>query len=1046
MPLTPTDGSGTYWVDGLPILVVRRATEGSSLVGTWLDGLPFVTNDDVPSSTGTVAFGAPAFASNGTVVAPAITGSGAVSIPALAVAVNGAAWNAIGPATVAIPAHTSSGLGSTLPISAFKAPAPAFAASGEVGAPANVTFGVPAIEGSVGVIGPSTIVINPPLVEGVALTFDPPGVEFGAPSIDAVGDIGSSHGVLTSVSSMTAYGQEGHWPESTTLRATVEDDSWGGALTYEWTQISGPAIATIVSPTSQNSQVIFEEIAGVYVFQLEVSREDGLVGTSLVRVRIITAAVPALAGIPEDPGIVTLEVNGVLRAATIDTTRIADGVDQVSNCLCTLFDGVADVSLVQIGDEVVLSRYGERLFGGLCRAFTVIEREGYPVYSVSLIGYAWHLGRTQVTKTYVNWPIMAIVADLLSMSVGGITFTPNISISTPQVPAPAAIPPKTLAEVVAMLQASHDANTLYTAFGSRIGYADAVTLQGMASVPTTKSALEAVIGVGDLRNLMGNPVVGGPVAVTGISIKFVDKPIDECLTELTNYGRGLHWRVDPYKKLHFAALETDEDPEPITIYHPKVKDLSVTHSMGKSANRVKIYYTEPSVTAADEAVSQGTVMGPIEIGATNIQVSSLDGWSQIGGTFVLNGMQVSYGGTWVRRSDSVFDRVSFGRVKTEQKEGGSLGNALAEKPATEGGGGYAPIPDDEIRSFSPAGFYNPRGYWLSLSTPDGETPLMQYFSNGGTLRTGQQYPVTRGVAGPTGYGHVSYGISGSTQFMPINEGSIEITLGAIKYQNLPPQTDDEPVPRKDRCSPPEETTVEDRQATTWARITAVNIYRDSRQERSRPADVGKYVFLVGSLSPRGGKFVDGTPKWDMSPVVEPPYDRFGPASTSHTAKPCSDGSYPWDPPSTFWLVGVIGVTSKVAQPQPEISKTFVIINDVAAQYALAARLGVGDTGVIEATFDVGTKSRADATALGQEYLLNARAIDTQVSCTVQDNKAKPGSVLDMLMPAPYGAASLKIRSTDIQGFELGVRHDQQITAATDLVTMNDLLKGIGGGK
>lgn len=59
-----------------------------------------------------------------------------------------------------------------------------------------------------------------------------------------------------------------------------------------------------------------------------------------------------------------------------------------------------------------------------------------------------------------------------------------------------------LATVVAALEASRAAGTLYTLYGSRIGYGDALALQGMGSVPSDYDSLAAVIGYSDLDALL----------------------------------------------------------------------------------------------------------------------------------------------------------------------------------------------------------------------------------------------------------------------------------------------------------------------------------------------------------------------------------------------------------------------------------------------------------------------------------------------------------------------------------------------------------------
>ncbi len=72
--------------------------------------------------------------------------------------------------------------------------------------------------------------------------------------------------------------------------------------------------------------------------------------------------------------------------------------------------------------------------------------------------------------------------------------------------------PTDLATVVAALQASVTAGTVYQDYGSRIGYADALVLQAMGTVPSTYAALAAVIGFQDLDALLNETaVVGGAV-------------------------------------------------------------------------------------------------------------------------------------------------------------------------------------------------------------------------------------------------------------------------------------------------------------------------------------------------------------------------------------------------------------------------------------------------------------------------------------------------------------------------------------------------------
>ena len=72
------------------------------------------------------------------------------------------------------------------------------------------------------------------------------------------------------------------WPaKATTLSGTATDD---GALSYAWTQVSGPATATIANPTALSTGVTFPA-RGQYVFQLAAS-DGSLTGTATTWVNI----------------------------------------------------------------------------------------------------------------------------------------------------------------------------------------------------------------------------------------------------------------------------------------------------------------------------------------------------------------------------------------------------------------------------------------------------------------------------------------------------------------------------------------------------------------------------------------------------------------------------------------------------------------------------------------------------------------------------------------------------------------------------------------
>ncbi len=83
------------------------------------------------------------------------------------------------------------------------------------------------------------------------------------------------------------------WPANrTTLAAAARDDGQPGALTYAWTQVSGPATATFTTPSAALTDVSFPQ-TGTYIFRVTVS--DGAVtASSDVSVSVTTNTAPTV--------------------------------------------------------------------------------------------------------------------------------------------------------------------------------------------------------------------------------------------------------------------------------------------------------------------------------------------------------------------------------------------------------------------------------------------------------------------------------------------------------------------------------------------------------------------------------------------------------------------------------------------------------------------------------------------------------------------------------------------------------------------------------
>ncbi len=116
-----------------------------------------------------------------------------------------------------------------------------------------------------------------------------------------------------------------------------------------------------------------------------------------------------------------------------------------------------------------------------------------------------------------------------------------VTVGTVQINATVGTPTGTdLAAVVAALESSRAGGTLYTDYGSRIGYADANVLQGMGSVPSDYDALAHVIGYADLDALLAETATTG--GDTFVAALVASHAISEVL--LANNGEPSIWVGD----------------------------------------------------------------------------------------------------------------------------------------------------------------------------------------------------------------------------------------------------------------------------------------------------------------------------------------------------------------------------------------------------------------------------------------------------------------------------------------------------------------------
>jgi hypothetical protein len=807
------------------------------------------------------------------------------------------------------------------------------------------------------------------------------------------GDVGAHADLTATLDDMTCAASVG-WPAVTPLRPQVIDDHWGGALTYQWTQISGPATATFVDSTALWTNVYVPQIDGVYVFKLQIFRElDSLVGSSLTRLRVyatpILAPPPGGGGswlhddgtgtggktgswypqpiddggigtdfeqlpLPDAAGPVIVTANGVSAEVQLNSVNISESLGQPSTCTFKMYG-----HFISVGNDVVIERKFEggttRLFGGVCLSVQITDNEGHVFTEVSLVGYAWHLGRTMITKKYVKEKIEDIVADIATHFPGGVT-------------------------------------------------------------------------AGAIEDGLGKTTV-----------VFTDTYLDAALTQLTKLVKGLHWRVDNHKALFFGVTELGAAPDPVTPIHLTMRDLTVTHTLAQTANRVIMYYgdTLPPVSIDVTPDPPEPLPGAeFEYGGwpprkkaqgRSIQVDSLAGYDPKGGYVLIGGNRIKYTGVSSVRTTPIFGTVQA-TISVKAVEGGEFGAAPHLGPFT----------------ISPSTVH---GYWLSIVTPDGETPPFSIMGGMPGLRNGlvtltqwtgsmfesdaepteiheSAYEITVHI--PKRYAPSGGGVSAVTSFAEPKSGA----HGAQTDGQVSAKTD----PYLDR-------------------VSSINVYRNSGEARPQ-GDTNTDIFLVGNVSKAGGVIVDGQARIHLAPVTAPKW--------KYTLR--EDGSYPWDPPNTYFITGCVGVVDFI--PRGTGGMAYVIAEDTAAQQDLTGRLGGagGDYGVVEAvlhgppnvvtvddndptsssddTTTVTYVTTEEAYALALSYLSKAEPVATTVACTVEDPNAHAGQTLDMNMPDPYGTASLTIQQAGITGFEPYVPHRTSISSGTEQITMDDLIRKI----
>ncbi len=112
-------------------------------------------------------------------------------------------------------------------------------------------------------------------------------------------------------------------PRDTADLAGSAVDYDGVIVSYQWTPVSGPELATIDNPTSQNTRVRGLTTAGDYVFELTATDDDGAIGKDSVVIHVNDAGVtPVTVSAGRDSSLALAQWNDVIKAMDVTKTTL----------------------------------------------------------------------------------------------------------------------------------------------------------------------------------------------------------------------------------------------------------------------------------------------------------------------------------------------------------------------------------------------------------------------------------------------------------------------------------------------------------------------------------------------------------------------------------------------------------------------------------------------------------------------------------------------------------------------------------------------------
>lgn len=205
------------------------------------------------------------------------------------------------------------------------------------------------------------------------------------------------------------------YPTGVHLAPTIVDDGWHGSLTYAWTQVSGPGVATIVTPAAAATDLTFPAAQGVYVFQLAVTNVAAT-GIGLWRVTVLTGDSVT---VPSDAGsATTFTIDGVASGLILDSPTITETLSGQPNTCAFKVDGAT--TAIAEGQKIVLTRGGRRLFAGtVMRARqSTVGRVGIQLLDVQVNGPEWEMARRHITQVFENMSASEIGWALVDLVPG----------------------------------------------------------------------------------------------------------------------------------------------------------------------------------------------------------------------------------------------------------------------------------------------------------------------------------------------------------------------------------------------------------------------------------------------------------------------------------------------------------------------------------------------------------------------------------------------------------------------------------------------------